>query len=391
VGARPTASPHTSSSMLQANLNIAFGARGVAKLVESLSLPAETGNLAVNLMTLNGLLSSQENKMSALANDGAVLTVLTTLLASTESEVRRQAGLAIASLTLVYQGRLAAATANTVPALRIGLSDSVVTVRAACASALLSLSSSRDGCSEMMRTEGLVSKLTGALDDASRDVLTSALGALSNLVRLDLGIDEALESGVVKRLATLIDPKQRVANLLETGLQALWNLANTPNGKEAAIDAGLLDILAQHVRHGSPNVRRLASGCIMAITINKDGKYQSKPCAEPLLELLFDPNSDFPTVRDCVGALKNMTEYPKLRKQIDKWLREHGGERDHIVEGGTTAQMQEMFERVIYDHKQWPASYRYQHQNIAPGGYAAEDEANTRATWGYPQPFASDL
>jgi len=86
-------------------------------------------------------------------------------------------------------------------------------------------------------------------------------------------------------------------------------------------------------------------------------------------------------VRDVVGALKNMTEYPKLRKSIDRWLKSHGmGER-----------MEEMFERVIYDHKQWPASFRYQHQNIAPGGLAAEAEADTRATWGYPQPFASEL
>merc|ERR1719198_1327374 len=137
-------------------------------------------------MTLNGLLSSQENKMSALANDGAVLLVLTKLLASSEAEVRRQAGLAIASLTLVYQGRLAAANAGTVSALRTGISDGTANVRAACTSALESLSSSRDGCSEMMRTEGLVSKLTAALDDESKDVVKSAIGALSNLLRLDL-------------------------------------------------------------------------------------------------------------------------------------------------------------------------------------------------------------
>jgi len=366
---------------MQPALTIAFGARGVAKLVESLSDPAAASNLAVNLMTLNGLLCSQENKMSALANDGAVLAVLTSLLASSEPEVRRQSGLAIASLTLVYQGRLAAANAGTVAALRNGISDGTANVRAACTSALESLSSSRDGCSEMMRTEGLVSKLTAALDDESKDVVKSAIGALSNLLRLDLGIDEALESGVIKRLAKLVDPSQRKSALLETGLQALWNLGNTPNGKEAAIDNGLLDILPQHVRHGTPNVRRLASGCIMAITINKDGKYLSKPCAEPLLELLFDKNSDSSTIRDVVGALKNMAEYPKLRKTIDKWVRNRGAEQ----------QMAEMFDRVIYDHKQWPASYRYQHQNVAPGGAAAESEANTRATWGYPQPFASDL
>jgi len=366
---------------MQPALSIAFGARGVSKLVECLSLAGDEGDIAVNLATLNGLLCSQECKMLALANDGAVMPVLTGLLASKEAEVRRQSGLTIASLTLVYQGRLAAKASGTINALRDGMSDGTANVRMACASALQSLSSSRDGCSDMMQEAmGVVTKLTLALDDVSKDVMTPSINALSNLLRLDLGIDEALEVGVMSRLAKVVDPSQRVATLLETGLQALWNLANTPKGKEAAIDAQMLDVLPQHVRQGSPNVRRLAAGCIMAITINKDGKYQSTPCAMPLLELLFDPNSDPSTSRDVVGALKNMTEYPKLRKQIDKWLRSNG----------KLEEMEHMFERVVYDHKQWPASYRYQHQNIAPGGLAAEDEACTRATWGYPQPFNSE-
>ena len=51
-------------------------------------------------------------------------------------------------------------------------------------------------------------------------------------------------------------------------------------------------------------------------------------------------------------------------------------------------QASEKLDKPMYDHKQWPASFRYQHQNVAPGGRAAEDEAETRAIWGYPQPFA---
>ena len=99
------------------SLSLAFGARGVQKLVASLSEESAVADLAMNLTTLNGLLSSQENKMSALANDGAVLTPLTGLLAAGDAEVRRQAGLAVASLVLVYQGRLAAADAGTGAAL----------------------------------------------------------------------------------------------------------------------------------------------------------------------------------------------------------------------------------------------------------------------------------
>ena len=84
-------------------------------------------------------------------------------------------------------------------------------------------------------------------------------------------------------------------------------------------------------------------------------------------------------MRDAVGALKNITETPKARKLVDKWARENNvGE-----------QMAEMFSDRLYDHKQWPASIRFQHQNVAPGGAAAVDEAATRERWGYPKPFAS--
>ena len=50
--------------------------------------------------------------------------------------------------------------------------------------------------------------------------------------------------------------------------------------------------------------------------------------------------------------------------------------------------MAQIFNQPLFDHKQWPASIRFQHQNVAPGGEAAADEAATRQRWGYPAPFA---
>ena len=361
----------------------AFGNRGVAKLVQSLSDPAESADLAQNLATLNGLLSNQESKVQALANDGAVVAVLTGLLGSDEVETRRQAGLALGSLTLLFQGRLAAADAGTVAALARGLLDREESVRAACSSALLSLSESRDGCSVLMQADAEIPQsLTRALDDEGAAAVSSSLGALANLLRLDLGVEEAIATGAVGRLAKLLDPKlerERKAPL-ELALQAVWNLANTPAGKSAAIEAGMLAMLSVHVSSSySAEIRRLASGCIMAITIDKEGKLRSVPCAEPVASLLFHPESDPSTIRDAVGALKNMSEYPKVRRVVDRYAREQGVE----------SVMTEMFSKPMYDHKQWPASLRYQHQNVAPGGAAAETEAQVRERWGYPAPFNS--
>ena len=115
----------------------------------------------------------------------------------------------------------------------------------------------------------------------------------------------------------------------------------------------------------------------MAITIDKEGKCASLPCVDPLCELLFDLVPTSSAVRDAVGALKNISEYPKARKAIDTWDAKEGrGRRDGAD-----------VHRADLDHKQWPASLRFQHQNIAPGGMAAADEAATRERWGYPKPF----
>ena len=359
-------------------LHTAFGARGVAKLCAAIA-SGESPDLAVEIATLNSLLSSQENKTQALENDGAVVPVLTGLLASAEPAVRRQAALAIASLTLVYQGRIAAADAQTTAALAGPLRDDAdESVRAGCAQALESLTSSRDGCSVVMAAEGLVGNLTAALDDQHKPVVLPAIGALANLLRLDLGVSEALSAKVVPKLSGLVDASQRNASVLETSLQALWNLANTPDGKAAAISSGLLDSLASHLSKGSSRVKRLAAGCVMAITVDKEGKLHALGCVEPLAAVLFDRASDASTVRDAVGALKNITEAPRARKMLDAWVKA----------AGQAERMTELFEQPLYDHKQWPASLRFQHQNVAPGGAAAKAEAATRERWGYPKPFA---
>ena len=358
-------------------LHLAYGVRGVAKLVAALS--DGTPDVAQSIATLNGLMSSQECKLQALQNDGAVVPVLTGLLGSADAMTRRQAALALASLTLVYQGRIAASDAGTAAALAGPLrADSDAEVRAACAQALESMTSSRDGCSVVIAAAGIVTKLTEALDDDHPAVVKASLAASASLSRLDLGVDEALAAGAVPKLAKLVDPAQRDPQLLETGLQALWNLANTPDGKTAALAAGALDTLATLLTQGMPKVKRLAAGCVMAITVDKEAKLAGMPCVEPLCVLLFARDSEASAVRDAVGALKNITEFPKARKMVDTWAKG----------AGVQARMTEIFEDKLFDHKQWPASLRFQHQNVAPGGWASHEEAATRERWGYPRPFA---
>lgn len=358
---------------------IAYGSRGVDKLIETLASPeAETQRFT--LTTLNTLLSNQENKLKALSERLQLVWTLVTLLGSDHNEVKRQAALALASLGLLYQGRLALGEAGAVRELSGLLVDSSETgVREACSSALLALSESRDGCATLVAQERIVETLVSALDDDHLAAKQCSLRTLANLSRLDLGISEAIDAGIMARLAAVLDPAAALpgaegAALVCIGLQTLWNLANTPDGKVAALDTCLLPFLSHHCSVYSPREQRLAAGAIMAITINKQGKMESSECLAPLADLLLSLDTDEDTLRDVIGALKNMSEFPAARKAIDRYLRKHGMPPEQLN---------------MYDSKPWPQSIRYLHQNFAPGGQTATHEAAVRKRWGYPDPISA--
>jgi len=131
------------------SLCIAYGSRGVDKLIETLASP-DVETQRFTLTTLNTLLSNQENKLKALSERLQLVWTLVTLLGSDDNEVKRQAALALASLGLLYQGRLAIGEAGAVRELSGLLVDSGETgVREACSSALLALS---EVCARAPRT-----------------------------------------------------------------------------------------------------------------------------------------------------------------------------------------------------------------------------------------------
>lgn len=235
---------------------IAFGERGVAKLIEAISLPGSGDGLLVNdtrtaLATLHSLLSNQENKMQCLTNDGAVVPVLTRLLQSDDGEVRRQSSLILGSLALIFQGRLAISAACSVSALIALLynTDPQPGVREAAAGAILHLSESRDGCVIVAKVDGVVATLTHSLNDEHIPVMSNSLHALANVLRLDLCVTEALGAGITPILKGLLSPMgSSDASTVENGLQALWNLSNTPEGKDSAIKEGMLPVRQQNTR-----------------------------------------------------------------------------------------------------------------------------------------------
>lgn len=332
---------------------LAYGARGLAKLIESLG--PDTALTKESLLSLNGLLSNQETKLAAITHQAPPLVPeLVVLLASPEEEIQRLAATTLGSLQLVYQGRVAAQQAGAVAALEGRLSGSVP-VAAAAGEALQALSQSRDGCQVLMECATLMTTLTHSLTGAA-PVVRPCVGTLANLLRLDLGVKDVLAAGIVPALHQIISTARRSSDELRNALQALWNLSNTHDGKVAAVAEGVLPTLSKKVEAGTDEVKRLAAGCIMALAINKEGKIASDVCVVPLLELALanrrsHGNTD--TLKDAVLALKAAAEYPPTRKLIEKYARSINKDPARIISEISTP---------MFDSEPWPASLRYVNQ-----------------------------
>jgi len=95
----------------------------------------------------------------------------------------------------------------------------------------------------------------------------------------------------------------------------------------------------------------------MAITINKQGKFDSLVALDPLLLLLIDSSGmtgpmifDMGALRSAVLALKNSAEYPQARKAIEKLARRRGLDPNFLTD---------MCLGKMHDAEDWPASERY--------------------------------
>uniref|UniRef100_A0A7S4B4T8 Armadillo repeat-containing protein 8 n=1 Tax=Chrysotila carterae TaxID=13221 RepID=A0A7S4B4T8_CHRCT len=292
------------------SLSLAYGNRGVAKLIQSLQAEEPEEETSLTLLTLNGLLSNQENKMKAISHEPPLVPVLTKLLAAPDAETRKLSAQTLASLSLVYQGRLAVREADTVAPLTELVGTDEEAVAESSGAALLALSTSRDGCVVLAEHEAdLVPTLTHALS-APTPVALNALSTLANLLRQDIGVTTALQSGIVPQLRNMILPMEFPPKVVVSALQATWNLANTPDGKVALVDAEFLPVLSHHCAQGDPQVRRLSAGCLMAMTINKQGKLESQCCLEPLVDLLLDASAA-PYVD--LGSVRSASLPPALR------------------------------------------------------------------------------
>lgn len=237
---------------------------------------------------------------------------------------------------------------------------------------------------ELLSSEETVRALVRALDHDDVSLRQHTTDVLGNLTRLDVGVITAIHENVLTKLQTCMNAAREGSTggpLLRSCLQCIFSIVNTSEGKEAAISAGLLSTMAEILVTGESvtlgatdselqDLRRLAVGCIMAITIAGNGKAfaAAGDVIDVVVDVLTAPTTDAMTLRSAVAAIKNVAELPKARSMLREALERKGRPLNAIADGDV-----------------WPMSNRYVHQNVAPGGETFEADRDVRERWGYPE------
>ena len=310
----------------------AFGDRAGEKLAALLTVEGLLPEGRVEALSiLLSLSRDQENKCRTVAL--GMVNPLASLLEDDNATVRERAAQVLASLAVVKAGRDAIAADSSTTLLTALLADGHGPVREAASLALMQMATFADGIDALVASEGTVSRMVAHLndptglgegggeeeegggggDEESKDaaaaggsqpsdlVMFHLVSALANVSKNERGVIDAIAADVVAKLVELLKrcpatDKAVVPGRLQATLMALWLVADFPDGKEQAIAAGSVPMVAERLSDPSAEVRRCGAGALMSMAIAESGK---RACLEPdvvprLAALMQDPD---PSVR----------------------------------------------------------------------------------------------
>lgn len=289
---------------------VALGRRGIAKLADILRDDSQTdAEVGAGLELMLKLLTTQEKKIEAINN--GVVQAATVIMGGdgVSAGTRASAGLVLASLVQVMQGRSALKRAKTVPVLTKSCLDDDFGVRMAASSALTFTTSFRDGWAIVMDTSRAVRNLV-----MSMDAHPQSISVFANLTSFfDEGCVEALKHGVMPKIvAVMRDTKDGL--LRRFAAMTLRNIVNNDVGKEKAIRYGAVDAAVDILRDEDPLVRGAAAGAIQTICVNQEAKpifLDNETAVADMSALLRDPSEDVRS--NATLAIRNLSDLPDAK------------------------------------------------------------------------------
>ena len=275
--------------VIKDEIAVAYGRRGIQKLIDVLSLPDEElpdESKAHALHVLNGLLTTQEQKLDAISI-GAVPTLTHLVESSLNAQVVKLSTEALGSLVQVSQGRKAVMTRGSL----VALSEALKKTPEAAAGAIRRFVSSNEGVLLLMAEPSILGLLVAALvalsergtsDDININSYVNAAAALASIGTTDGGIISSLENNVPSVVVALINRgltgdlrfETKLNDLLEAGASCLSQCCHLPDGRRVVREAGGVDALSTilHVAQFSRPTLVASTSALMALSVEEPSK-----------------------------------------------------------------------------------------------------------------------
>lgn len=316
---------------------LAYGRRGITKLVAVLALPDDVleseDERAHALRIFNALLSTQEQKTDAAAQ-GAATPLVGLVSRSPSEEVRRLAAQGLSSIAQVIGGRKAVVEADGIPALTAALT----TAPEAAAGALKVFAGCNDGVSLLGPSldsvvPALVALILRPLGvGVTVGAYIAGVEALAGIATTDTGIAACLAHGVPAALVTLA---QRVLtgdlrlegsamDILEACAGASEQVAHHADGKTAVREAGGIAMLGTMLRHCAfhrPSLLKATAG-LMACAVEKESKCEVMRQAGRALVHMLQAGTDPQLVPNARAAVAAAAEHLDARRMLGDMLTE---------------------------------------------------------------------
>eukprot|EP00197_Chlamydomonas_leiostraca_P007726 CAMPEP_0202885606 /NCGR_PEP_ID=MMETSP1391-20130828/41748_1 /ASSEMBLY_ACC=CAM_ASM_000867 /TAXON_ID=1034604 /ORGANISM="Chlamydomonas leiostraca, Strain SAG 11-49" /LENGTH=353 /DNA_ID=CAMNT_0049568857 /DNA_START=134 /DNA_END=1192 /DNA_ORIENTATION=- len=316
---------------------IAYGRRGITKLVAVLALPddllPDEDERAHALRMFNALLSTQEQKTDAAAQ-GASDPLIALVTRSPSEEVRRLAAQGLASIAQVMGGRQAVIDAGGIPALTAALNTApeaaagALKVFASCNDGVALLGPSLDSVVPALVT--LITKPMGA--GVTVGAYIAGVEALQGVSTTDTGITACLAHGVPAALVALAQRaltgdlrlEGTAMAVLEACAAATEQVAHHADGKKAVREAGgitMLGAMLGQCAFHRPSLLK-ATAALMACAVEKESKCDVMREAGARLVALLREGSDPQLVPNARAALAASAEHLEARRALGDLLGE---------------------------------------------------------------------
>ncbi|GAX81056.1 hypothetical protein CEUSTIGMA_g8491.t1 [Chlamydomonas eustigma] len=331
----PDLSPPFPKGVIKDEIAVAYGRRGIIKLIEVLALEdmdLRDEDRAHALRVLIGLLTTQEMKNDAVAQ-GACVPLTALIRRTRDPEVLKLSCDALGSLSQVQLGREAIIASDGVPA----LTEALQTSPEAAAGAFRLFTMSTQGVSLLGPSldpvvQALVILMDRPKDDGvSLTACENAVTALASLSTADLGIIACLTYGVPKCVVRLIDrgltgdhrSEKDLMLCMEQCALCLEQVSHHPYGKTAVREADGVRALGSLLGLARFNlaVQKKTTAALMAVSVEKEAKQQVVLFAgQHLVRLLKSDNAVL--VANARAALISASESLEARKLLSHSLDE---------------------------------------------------------------------